>query len=363
MNMMDTMPPQKSFSKRILAWYDIHARRLPWRSLPDERPDPYHVWLSEIMLQQTTVVTVGPYFDKFLRAWPSVHEMAVASLDDILTAWAGLGYYARARNLHKCAIKVSREFGGEFPKDRDQLLSLPGIGPYTAAAISAIAFDQPETVVDGNIERIISRLYRIETPLPSSKKEITAYAGDLTPSRRAGDYAQAMMDIGANICTPRKPNCGECPVSEYCAAFSVGDMERYPVKAPKKQKPTRRAVIFWLMRPDGSVLLRRREEKGLLGGMMEFPSTDWREEDTSVAAAFESFFPNWDEKNSGRILLKTKVRHTFTHFHLELQPVVAKIEKSEQFSLPGAQWVMPDDFDKYALPTLMNKVVRTVLGS
>ncbi|MEX0583714.1 MAG: A/G-specific adenine glycosylase [Sneathiella sp.] len=211
-------PSRKYFSAAVLDWYDVHARRLPWRSLPGEHPDPYHVWLSEIMLQQTTVVTVGPYFRKFLDSWPSVTDMAAAPLDDILTAWAGLGYYARARNLHKCAITVTRDYGGVFPGDVNRLLSLPGIGSYTAAAIAAIAFGQPETVVDGNIERIISRLYRIDTPLPKAKKEITELAASLTPQQKAGDYAQALMDIGAGICTSRKPNCAACPVSGAVAA-------------------------------------------------------------------------------------------------------------------------------------------------
>ena len=359
--MIEQKPPQKPFSAAILNWYDIHARRLPWRSPPGERPDPYHVWLSEIMLQQTTVVTVGPYFDKFLTLWPTVHDMAAAPLDGILTAWAGLGYYARARNLHKCAITISKEFNGHFPKDRDQLLSLPGIGPYTAAAISAIAFDKAEVVVDGNIERIASRLYRIDTPLPAAKKEITIRAAEITPKRCAGDYAQALMDIGATICTPRSPSCGGCPVSDFCAARATGDMERFPVKAPKKVKPTRRAVVFWLERPNGFVLLRRREEKGLLGGMMEFPSTEWQEETIPVETAIKNFFSNDFQKRANRITEKAMVRHTFTHFHLELQPVVISIKELDKFVMPRGQWAEPKEFGRYALPTLMTKVARTVI--
>ena len=309
--MMHQTPPQKTFSVAVLDWYVTHARRLPWRSLPGEHPDPYHVWLSEIMLQQTTVATVGPYFRKFLDRWPNVVEMAAAPLDDILTAWAGLGYYARARNLHKCAITVAREHNGVFPGDMAELLALPGIGPYTAAAISAIAFGQPETVVDGNIERIISRLYRISTPLPAAKKEITEYAAKLTPRHRPGDYAQALMDIGAGICLPRNPKCSVCPVSGYCKAFATDDMESYPVKAPKKIKPTRRATIFWV--------------RG--------------------------------------VSVHKPVRHTFTHFHLELQPVAAQLVSADTLSIDGAIWVDPDEFDSYALPTLMIKVARAVLES
>tara|TARA_R110000772_G_scaffold32739_14_gene79921 strand:- start:360 stop:1454 length:1095 start_codon:yes stop_codon:yes gene_type:complete len=361
--MMHQTPPQKTFSVAVLDWYVTHARRLPWRSLPGEHPDPYHVWLSEIMLQQTTVATVGPYFRKFLDRWPNVVEMAAAPLDDILTAWAGLGYYARARNLHKCAITVAREHNGVFPGDMAELLALPGIGPYTAAAISAIAFGQPETVVDGNIERIISRLYRISTPLPAAKKEITEYAAKLTPRHRPGDYAQALMDIGAGICLPRNPKCSVCPVSGYCKAFATDDMESYPVKAPKKIKPTRRATIFWVQRPDGQVLIRRREEKGLLGGMMEFPSTDWAEDAVETEAAIEHLLQGQTPGLLRGVSVHKPVRHTFTHFHLELQPVAAQLVSADTLSIDGAIWVDPDEFDSYALPTLMIKVARAVLES
>ena len=313
------------------------------------------------MLQQTTVATVGPYFEKFLKAWPTVQEMALAPLDDILTAWAGLGYYARARNLHKCAKAVSEDFGGVFPPQRDTLMSLPGIGPYTAAAISAIAFDQPETVVDGNIERIMARLFRVPDAMPTAKKAITDYAETLTPRTRAGDYAQALMDIGATVCTPRNPNCAICPVADFCAAYLSGDMETYPVKAPRKIKPTRRAVVFWLENMNGEVLLRRREEKGLLGGMMEFPSTDWQPEEISAEDAAAGFFAQ-----SGlamKCVPKGTVRHTFTHFHLELRPVVSVIAEPEKLSLSEAIWVRPENFDDYALPTLMLKVAKAVMGS
>ncbi|PHQ68582.1 MAG: A/G-specific adenine glycosylase [Sneathiella sp.] len=354
------LPSQQEFSARVLDWYDANARALPWRSLPGQRPDPYHVWLSEIMLQQTTVVTVGPYFDKFLTLWPTVQHMAAAPLDDILTVWAGLGYYARARNLHKCAIDICDKFAGTFPNNREDLLTLPGIGPYTAAAISSIAFDRAEVVVDGNIERIIARLFRIDTALPAAKKPITEYAAHLTPCGRPGDYAQALMDIGATICTPRNPKCAQCPVSVTCTAFAEGDMERYPVKAPKKAKPTRRGVIFWIEAEGGVVLLRRREEKGLLGGMMEFPSSPWQEAAIAPDAALEQLRESAGLNINGPMIHKTLVRHTFTHFHLELQPVVLVMAQKANLSLPGSSWVRPEEFENYALPTLMKKVVTSV---
>ena len=349
--------PQHSFSDQVLSWYDMHARTLPWRSKPGIRPLPYHVWLSEIMLQQTTVATVGPYFEKFLQAWPTVGDMAAAPLDDILTAWAGLGYYARARNLHKCAISVQEKFAGLFPRTSAELLSLPGIGPYTAAAISSIAFDVPEAVVDGNIERILARLYRIKEPLPGAKKTITIKAEKLTPTRRAGDYAQALMDIGATICTPRGPKCDACPISGYCAAYGKADIEKFPVKAPKKVKPTRRAFILWLETEDGNVLLRRRDEKGLLGGMMEFPSTQWQTEEVTADEALARF----SDYVSPQIpfLEKELVRHTFTHFHLHLRPLWVPVSKEMFAGMPDTIWVKPQDFSNYALPTLMIKVAKS----
>ncbi|USG62192.1 A/G-specific adenine glycosylase [Sneathiella marina] len=356
--MTNQKQPQHSFSDQVLSWYDIHARTLPWRSKPGVRPTPYHVWLSEIMLQQTTVATVGPYFEKFLQAWPTVGHMAAAPLDDILTAWAGLGYYARARNLHKCAISVQRDFAGIFPQTRDELLSLPGIGPYTAAAISSIAFDQPEAVVDGNIERILARIYRITEPLPGAKKTITKRAEELTPSTRAGDYAQALMDIGATICTPRNPKCEACPISGSCAANEKLDMETFPVKAPKKIKPTRRAFILWLETDDGSVLLRRRDEKGLLGGMMEFPSTSWQAEEVTTEEALARFSDHLSADAS--FLEKDMVRHTFTHFHLHLRPLQLPVSKEMFADMPNIIWVKPENFSNYALPTLMTKVVKSV---
>lgn len=358
--MTDQHASQQTFSKDVLAWYDEHARILPWRSLPGERADPYHVWLSEIMLQQTTVATVGPYFEKFLRAWPTVADMAAADLDEILTAWAGLGYYARARNLHKCAIAVMQRYGGKFPGTLEALLELPGIGPYTAAAIAAIAFGRSEAVVDGNIERIISRICRIKMALPAAKKPITEEARLRTPEGRAGDYAQALMDIGAAICTPKNPACLQCPISGYCAAFQHSDMEAYPVKAPKKKKPTRRAVIFWMQDRDGAVLLRRRAEKGLLGGMMEFPSTDWQEHPVSPEKAVADLITQFGGRYDDQWEARDPVRHTFTHFHLELLPISLRVAARPDPAPENSVWSRPEHFDRHALPTLMRKVVTSM---
>ncbi len=285
MRSKDSPANPKKMSEAILAWYDRHRRDLPWRAKPGERADPYAVWLSEIMLQQTTVPTVGPYFRRFLARWPRVQDLAAASLDEVLTEWQGLGYYARARNLHKCAEVVARDHGGRFPDTEEGLLELPGIGAYTAAAIAAIAFDRKATVVDGNVERVMARLNAEATPLPAAKPILRDYAAHFTPGKRAGDYAQAVMDLGATVCTPRQPKCLLCPWSEACAARAEGIAETLPRRAAKAEKPTRRGIAFWLTREGDEgreVLLRRRPEKGLLGGMMEVPSTPWRDAPVAI---------------------------------------------------------------------------------
>ncbi len=259
----------------LLAWYDRHRRRLPWRALPGQHADPYRVWLSEIMLQQTTVKAVAPYYIRFLERWSDVGALAAAPLDDVLKAWAGLGYYARARNLHACARAVVEQHGGKFPASEEALRALPGIGAYTAAAIAAIAFDQQATPVDGNIERVIARLYAIETPLPAAKPEIHERAVALTPPRRAGDFAQAMMDLGATICSPKNPACALCPWNDVCVARARGDAETFPRRTPKREGALRRGAAFVVRRADGKVLVRTRPAKGLLGGMTEVPTTEW----------------------------------------------------------------------------------------
>jgi A/G-specific adenine glycosylase len=339
----------------LLAWYDRHRRVLPWRAPPGTRAEPYHVWLSEIMLQQTTVATVKSYFDHFVARWPDVSDLAAADLDDVLHAWQGLGYYARARNLHKCARTVAGEYGGVFPDTEQGLLELPGIGPYTAAAIAAIAFDAPASPVDGNIERVVARLRRITEPLPGAKKAIGAAARDLTPAARPGDFAQAMMDLGATVCTPRAPKCGLCPWAGDCAARSAGDMADLPARLPKKAKPTRHGVAFWIRDDAGRVLLRRRPEKGLLGGMMEVPSTDWRDApwDTDEAlAAPPVAAKEWSDAG--------EIRHTFTHFHLRLAVVCGDAGTAE--ACADGVWVAPEDLPGQALPTLMKKVAQAAQG-
>ena len=347
---------REKLSLSLLAWYARQARDLPWRAKPGAAADPYGVWLSEIMLQQTTVAAVRGYYAKFLGLWPDIQALAAAPLDDVLKAWAGLGYYARARNLHACARQVVAEFGGRFPDTEAGLRALPGIGPYTAAAIAAIAFGRPHAAVDGNAERVIGRLYAIETPLPAAKPEIYALAQALVPQARPGDFAQALMDLGATICTPRRPSCHLCPWTEDCAGRKKGLAGTLPRKAAKRPVPTRKGVAFWIERGDGAVLLRRRPDRGLLGGMMEIPSTQWtsrlpRHPETAapVAAAWRKLFG--------------KVEHTFTHFHLELVVLKSESIPTGELLMDGNyRWVQPENLAAEALPTLMRKVVALALG-
>ena len=337
----------------LLDWYDRHARDLPWRAPPgsNAQPDPYRVWLSEIMLQQTTVAAVVGYFARFVARWPTVDDLAAAPLEDVLHAWQGLGYYARARNLHRCAKAVAREHGGGFPDTEEELRTLPGIGAYTAAAIAAIAFGRPATVVDGNVERVTARLHAVETPLPEAKPLLARLAALTVPPDRPGDYAQATMDLGATVCTARSPQCLLCPWSAGCAAHRRGLAADLPRRAPKKAKPLRRGIVWWIERPDGRVMLQRRPENGLLGGMMEFPGTDWTEAQPqggpplAVAA----------ERDAGT------VGHVFTHFRLEL--AVRTAHTGRTGACPeGAVWEDPARLDRQALPTVMKKVARAALA-
>ncbi len=342
-------------SSQLLDWYDRNARVLPWRARPGETADPYRVWLSEIMLQQTTVQAVKAYFVKFTTLWPDVGALAAAPLDDVLRAWAGLGYYARARNLHACAKEVVTRHGGRFPDTEADLRTLPGIGPYTAGAIAAIAFGKPHAAVDGNVERVMSRYYAIETPLPDAKPDIRTRAEALVPERRPGDFAQALMDLGATICTPKSPNCLICPWAEDCAGRLSGLAPSLPRKRAKRQVPTRLGVAFWVERGDGAVLLRRRPEKGLLGGMLEVPSSPWGD-GIPVAEAHAPLAGCWRE-------LPGRVEHTFTHFHLELEVMVLEGASDGELRQDGDyRWVARDALAGEALPTVMRKVVAHVLG-
>ena len=350
----ETRSAQKAASPAaaLLRWYDKNARELPWRIGPAARkrgakPDPYHVWLSEIMLQQTTVATVAPRYAAFLERWPSVEAMAAAPLDDILGQWAGLGYYARARNLHKCAVAVAQTHGGEFPDTEEALRALPGVGDYTAAAVAAIAFDRPAVVVDGNVERVVSRLYAIDAPLPGAKPEIKRRAGEIWPQKRAGDFAQALMDLGAGVCRPKAPMCLLCPISSACRAFKEGRAEDYPKKAPKKPKPSRLGAAFALVNAKGEMLFERRPEKGLLGGMLGLPGTAWTEEaalDEALACAPAE--TAWAHVGS--------VEHVFTHFRLTLEVYKGTAPKGFRRKAEQ-QWISPD---AAKVPTVMKKAVR-----
>jgi A/G-specific adenine glycosylase len=337
--------PEADLSHQLLSWYDAHARVLPWRERPFVRPDPYKVWLSEIMLQQTTVAAVKDYYMKFISAWPRVQDLAAADSEDVMKAWAGLGYYARARNLLACA-KVVAGSGGTFPSGLKALQELPGIGPYTAGAIAAIAFDQPFAAVDGNVDRVISRYYALELPLPESKPEIRLKAQALVPQQRAGDFAQAMMDLGATICTPKSPDCTRCPWVESCAGYAKGIAASLPRKAKKMKVPTRFGHVFWIENEGGDVLVRKRAAKGLLGGMTEFPSSHWGAPH-NFAAPFDA---DWRK-------IPQIVEHTFTHFHLELTVWRAIVL---QPVLDG-YFVARDALHKEALPSVMRKVVVVAL--
>ncbi len=336
-------------ARRLLDWYDRHRRHLPWRAAPGVAADPYAVWLSEIMLQQTTVAAVKAYFVKFLALWPRVEDLASAETDDVMRAWAGLGYYSRARNLHACARQVVAEHGGLFPSTEAGLRGLPGIGPYTSAAIAAIAFGERAVVVDGNVERVVTRLFAIGEPMPRAKPLVRSAMDEITPDLRAGDFAQAMMDLGATICTPRKPACALCPLNEGCAARLAQQQEMYPVKAPKAERPARAGAAFFFRRPDGAVLVRTRPPRGLLGGMTEIPGTPWSADfDLADAMAHAPVLANWQR-------LPGFVEHVFTHFSLRLTIYVARHDVPAPH---GTRYVGDDVLDDEALPTLMRKIVE-----
>jgi A/G-specific adenine glycosylase len=345
-------PSSARLRPAVLAWYDGHARDLPWRVGPaaraaGERPDPYRVWLSEIMLQQTTVPHATPYFLDFTRRWPTVGALAAADTGEVMAAWAGLGYYARARNLIACARVVAGELGGVFPNTEVGLRALPGVGPYTAAAIAAIAFDAPANVVDGNVERVVARLHALETPLPAGKPELKALAGELVADDRPGDWAQALMDLGAGVCTPTSPDCPRCPAKGDCRAAAMGDPARYPLKSPKPERPQRYGAAFVLTSGD-RVALVRRPAKGLLGGMLGLPTSDWRDAPWSEAEALAAAPcpANW--RSAGA------VDHGFTHFALNLVLFRAEGEWSEGLWVPRR--------DLKGMPSLFLKAARAALA-
>lgn len=340
------------FRKKILDWYDRNRRKLPWRAEPWEKPNPYHVWLSEIMLQQTTVAAVIPYFLRFIDKWPDVESLAAAESEEIMHEWAGLGYYARARNLHKCAKVIAENYGGRFPSIQSELKKLPGIGDYTSAAISAIAFGQAANVVDGNIERIMARYFAVSEPLPASKKYINELADSLSTGQnhRTGDYAQALMDIGATICTPKSPRCAVCPIHHSCGAYIKGIEEILPVKIKKDIRPQKRGDAYWIVRENGDVLLHKRPENGLLGGMYGLPTTKWdntRANDIIVGGIRA-------QKNMG------SVKHVFTHFDLIL--TVYRAEWDSCMAAPeNYRWISADHFANYGFPTVFKKIIRLML--
>jgi A/G-specific adenine glycosylase len=349
----------ENYANELLAWYDRDRRILPWRAAPGMAQDPYRVWLSEIMLQQTTVKAVLPRYADFLRRWPDVRALAAAELGEVLAAWAGLGYYARARNLHSCAREVVERFDGSFPRTEAELRTLPGIGDYTAAAIASIAFGARATPIDGNIERVVARAFAVTIRLPAAKAEIRALALGLTPAERAGDFAQAMMDLGATLCSPRRPACGLCPLVSGCEAHAQGLAEVLPYREEKPERPTRRGHAFVALRDDGAVLLRERPLKGLLGGMLETPSSPWTE-------------GAWHELELDHAPLRAEwrevpglVEHTFTHFHLELAVYLAKVSAEAKLAKSAGpdrcRWVHIRDLHAAALPSVMRKVLAHAL--
>jgi A/G-specific adenine glycosylase len=341
----------ETITRTLIGWYDAHARELPWRArLGSPPPDPYRVWLSEVMLQQTTTAAVVPYFAEFTRRWPSVTALAAAEDAEVMAAWAGLGYYARARNLLACARAVVQE-GGAFPASEPALRALPGLGQYTAAAVAAIAFGKRAVVVDANVERVVARLFAIDTPLPAGRPAIHAATDRLTPEARAGDFAQAMMDLGATVCSPRSPRCLLCPVAGQCAARQTGEPERFPVKKPKRAKPHREGTAYWIA-ASGQVLLVKRAGRGMLGGMRALPDDGWSARSDGTRAA--PLAGPWQSAGA--------VSHGFTHFNLRLN--VLLYLGNDWTTLPASEmeWWPLDRLDEAGLPTLFRKAARLALA-
>lgn len=342
------LPPENRdiLVEKLLAWYEATSRSLPWRPDNCAPANPYNIWISEIMLQQTTVATVRQRFDSFVNRWPTINKLASASVDEVLHEWQGLGYYSRAHNLHKCARIICSRFRGKFPSDTETLLSLPGIGPYTAAAIAAIAFGKPCVPVDVNVERVLLRLFAIDKPAGLVKQTVLALAGLFAIEGRSSELAQALMDLGATVCKSTNPTCSLCPWANDCLALSAGLADKLPIRPKKKLRPTRYGIVFVADRPDGAILLRRRADKGLFAGMMEFPSTPWDQKQWTVSAAskYAPFSSSW--RDSGVF-----VKHSLTHFHLELSIFTSRAPADSE-----GLWVLPLQLGRYALPTVMKKV-------
>ncbi len=353
---LGTSPKTFDAGGTLLDWYDLSGRQLPWRVRPEDwargvRPDPYRVWLSEIMLQQTRVAAVIPYFNAFLQRWPTVEALARAPVEAVMASWAGLGYYARARNLHACARQVASRHDGRFPAGEEELRALPGIGLYTAAAVAAIAFDEAAVPVDGNVERVMARFHGVQDPLPGAKRKLRSFALSLAPCPRPGDLAQALMDLGATVCTPRKPDCPRCPLRSHCKAHRNGWEAQLPRRAPKRVRPARRGVAYLAMRRDGAVWLVRRPAEGLLGGMLGLPGTAWTidgptEKEARGAAPLSA---PWRK-------LDGEVSHVFTHFELRLSVRAAIVDGDPD--MPGGRWVAASGLDQEALPKAMRKAVE-----
>lgn len=345
----------KEYQDKLLSWFEQYKRTLPWREDKNNKMTPYHTWLSEIMLQQTTVPTVIPYFQKFTQRWPSIKDLSTAELDDVLSEWAGLGYYTRARKLHECAQYVVKEFNGVFPSDYKTLISLPGIGDYTAAAISSIAFNQVETVIDGNVKRVLSRLFAVNTPSDKLHNALYPIAKELTSPSNPGNYAQALMDLGSAVCKPKKPLCDFCPIQTFCVSYNQNSQEMFPVKAVKKPKPKKHATAFLISNHEDKIYFKKRPNHGLLGGMLEIPCSPWGKNSPDLTQEERHSYKPLD------VIWKStdeQVRHIFTHFELTLDISVAKISNIDHLD---GYWYSPDEIHEIALPTLMKKIVITGL--
>jgi A/G-specific adenine glycosylase len=341
----------EAFRASLLKWYDRHRRVLPWRALQGQKADPYHVWLSEIMLQQTTVPAVVPYFLKFLGKWPTIHALAAANAEDVMQNWAGLGYYARARNLHKCAKYVSENLGGKFPSDVEKLKELPGVGDYTSAAIASIAFNKPANVVDGNVERVMARIFAVTEPVPDSKPLLKTLAANMATGeiKRPGDYAQALMDLGATICTPSSPKCILCPVRDFCDGYEQGIAADLPIRKAKMQKPQKHGYVYWITDSKNRVLFEKRGEKGMLGGTMGLPTSPWLDkalEKTHLADSITG--------TQSRVM----VRHSFTHFDLDLHGITATAEDKDLPKGGNYFWVPLEQAETLGIPTLFKKALK-----